>query len=420
MSRYMILTLLFAALTSHIQAEPFKGSVQKTSDNNLVLVDDKDNLWMLDGVYENNTFTSGETVMIDGTKQGNTIHVNSFIRNPRVSNTIDDAAVITVPDLTVIDIPYSDPFITKIKSHTIIFEYCDFNASFTSTQIRQQWFENSTSLQHHIQTCSHNVSTFTEEDNVICDVVLKIPCKGTYENIDYDLSTRCTSAELYAINYWVRLSLNGQYKDSVIIAMLPVGNKCRWTGLANVGCSTYSCIIWNNAKTQDSLKMITFHELGHIFKLNHANLPGENGVYRDFSCAMGFCCAERCYNAPNSYVIGWSQMLLDLKNEWTDDMTIIDIPSTLVTPKNFIRLDTYYISYKVAKGVESGLYDRFANTVLVHHKLDDVYESTTLLTQLSVNETFTFDDFMITIKVLSLNCNDTATIQIQRLSSTNI
>ncbi len=40
-----------------------------------------------------------------------------------------------------------------------------------------------------------------------------------------------------------------------------------------------------------------FHELGHTFGLQHANTPGVE--YGDSSSAMGGCCGNRCFNAPN-------------------------------------------------------------------------------------------------------------------------
>ena len=49
---------------------------------------------------------------------------------------------------------------------------------------------------------------------------------------------------------------------------------------------------------------VTFHELGHNFGLQHSTTPGNE--YGDCSCAMGACASLRCFNAVQSWILGWS------------------------------------------------------------------------------------------------------------------
>lgn len=43
------------------------------------------------------------------------------------------------------------------------------------------------------------------------------------------------------------------------------------------------------------------HELGHNYYLKHASTP--DCPYCDDTCAMGFCCTSRCFNAPHMWQV---------------------------------------------------------------------------------------------------------------------
>jgi hypothetical protein len=54
------------------------------------------------------------------------------------------------------------------------------------------------------------------------------------------------------------------------------------------------------------------HELGHNLFLDHASTGADE--YGDMTSAMGYCCADRCYNAPQMYQLGWTKPVADLNS----------------------------------------------------------------------------------------------------------
>lgn len=100
----------------------------------------------------------------------------------------------------------------------------------------------------------------------------------------------------------------GQMTVPFTIYVMPDMNACQWAGLGYTGCGAVAttpftrCRIWING---DAAKYIDtyMHELGHNLGLTHASQGTQE--YADPTCAMGYCCWQRCFNAPHNEQLGW-------------------------------------------------------------------------------------------------------------------
>ena len=156
------------------------------------------------------------------------------------------------------------------------------------------------------------------------------------------------------------------------IASLPQIN-CGWGGLGTIGCSSF-CNAWiiNYA---DHMKLSTyFHELGHNLGLMHANKDGIE--YGDGSCAMGMSGEGTCFNAPHSWVLGWSapSVEYDMSNApyggWV---------SNKLYNRNFIRIvpnwgnlestgteRSIFVSFRTSQGYDMMMNDVYSHKLLIH------------------------------------------------------
>ncbi|CAJ1440022.1 unnamed protein product [Effrenium voratum] len=147
---------------------------------------------------------------------------------------------------------------------------------------------------------------------ITCDTATDALCPS-----NYDAANSCTGTEYYG---WPRYAFNlfaqtkpgfsrSNWQHWILIFPRDVIN-CNFIGLGNVGCSSSYCYSWiptdYSAKHQDYT-----HELGHNLGMGHAGVEGGN-QYADYSCAMGYCCSVRCYNAPHAYELGWMTPLMEL------------------------------------------------------------------------------------------------------------
>jgi hypothetical protein len=54
----------------------------------------------------------------------------------------------------------------------------------------------------------------------------------------------------------------------------------------------------------------------------------QEGLYGDFSCAMGFCCTLRCMNPPHNWVLGWGDEInAGGYNAWVPDDPLTSAPT---------------------------------------------------------------------------------------------
>ena len=383
----MLLLLLTLLLFQGSLGRLFTGQLQIHTDideDTYTLYDDQKQLWLLDFPKQPSArFKTGDQIQVKGdvTKGTRKIAVNQY-------SLMTQDATIATPQQRL-----KSPF-SKFKTKTILLQYCNYTQTRTAQNVRDVYFNNPDNLKDHIRNCSQSVASFTDIDNEVIDEVLTIPCQGVYEETEYDLQTSCTSAETYAMNYHVKNALNGTTNRLVMI--LPPNSPCKWVGIANIGCSWYSCAAWINKIDVTAI----FHELGHTIMLGHAN-EKQNGEYWDVSCSMGYCCGMRCFNAPNSYYVGWSEPMRDL-SQWKSASLTLNLKPAHTAFRNFVVLDNLYISYRIADGHDKGIIPDFADKVLIHERPNVVYTATTLLARLKVNDVYPLTP-NITLTVQSMN-----------------
>ncbi|EFN55656.1 hypothetical protein CHLNCDRAFT_57838 [Chlorella variabilis] len=86
----------------------------------------------------------------------------------------------------------------------------------------------------------------------------------------------------------------------------PGQSVCPWIGLGYIGCDgTYECRSWVGGE-HALVPQAHVHELGHNLYMAHSGRAGSQ--YDDNTCAMGYCCANRCLNTPHAWQMGWLQV----------------------------------------------------------------------------------------------------------------
>lgn len=388
---YLLLILLAAANAQQLQS--YIGEVQVTSDHHYTLYDSvTKKLWNIKGtIPEALHLKTGDMVQVKGTvSPSNVINVDKMYL---LDAFIESKESSSKPVRNIVK---------DIQSTTVILSFCNFTVTHSQQSVRDSWFRDChDSLGTYIKECSHNIASFEERNNRVYGNVIDIPCQGTYDNQAYDLQTSCNIPELFVMHRYSKLASNAA--TNRLIMILPIGNACKWGGLANVGCSQNFCGVWlqsdANKKTIDA--NLAFHELGHTLYLGHANNASHE--YTDGSCVMGgLCCSPKCLNAPNSYYLGWSEPVRDLK-QWKNQTLLLNVWPSHNATRNFLKLGNYYISFRQKLGMDSGLRDEYVNKVLVHERQNYMYSDTVLLTMLTTNQTYQLPNTNITITIKSIN-----------------
>ena len=324
-------------------------------------------------------FMTGDIVRVEGELKDDVIHATSVQNNDMMAAAAVRAAAVAV---------------TRIKSVTFSMSFCGLPRGPSPAALRAMWFTRPTSLQGMYGNCSNGRATFAPQDNIVMPRYVEIPCQGTYDKVPYDWS-RCGSREIYALNHFANLAAReaniSMGADVRRILVLPQNTKCPWVGLANVGCSAGVCTAW--IRTPELVTVM--HELGHTMMLDHANTPGVE--YRDTSCAMGFCCSTRCFNAPHSYILGWNDPVEDLTATWNGTPRKIIVPALRSRVASFVKFGDYFISYRTATGADAGLDAFYVNKVSVHLKRNRDYSPTILLATLRAGEDWVRDNLVVRV-----------------------
>lgn len=187
-------------------------------------------------------------------------------------------------------------------------------------------------------------------------------------------SNWATKAEEQAVAQGIDLS---QYQHRIFV--LPYSNElpdCRWSGVANVGCSSGSCRSWI---AEGESPMVFAHELGHNLGMAHAGADPENdgqinASYGDYSDVMGLSRRWHKFNAAHIDQMGWYDAfpgrLTNITESGTYQMAVLgsnsdSIPEILKIQKPDSN-EYYYLSYRDRIGYDFGLTDGYLNGVNVH------------------------------------------------------
>lgn len=179
----------------------------------------------------------------------------------------------------------------SIRAITIILTICDTPPAITHLEIGKILIHDNNSAKNVLKFCSNGTITF---DTLVFPSYVNIPCPASAIscNVD-DWADRADDA----IRPFVPDIDDFVYK----IYILPK-ESCVFAGLGAVGpCnSEQKCRIWINGHYAN-YPIAFVHELGHNLGLGHASYSGNE--YGDYSDVMGYCCIQRCFNAPHSNML---------------------------------------------------------------------------------------------------------------------
>ena len=155
-----------------------------------------------------------------------------------------------------------------------------------------------------------------------------------------------------------------------MILLLPQTNACPWAGLGRMSCGN-DCVVWTNEILEYVTVDTVLHELGHNLGLMHSGSITDT-KYGDSSCVMSATIGFRCFNAPQTYALGWGKPVADLES--SDVPIQVDIPALSTSPYNFIRLrkslsridKQIFISYRTTDGYDFGIDKFYTNKLSIH------------------------------------------------------
>jgi len=217
-------------------------------------------------------------------------------------------------------------------------------------------FGSNMSLQSVFNICSRGKTQFT--NTTVYVVPQRIPIYSTCYTMSCDFYRWADDADA-----WITKHTSHGVQNHMIY-VLPNTTSCPWAGLGYTSCSSYPkyrCRVWINGIAADSMDTY-FHELGHNIGLLHAN--SISAEYGDASCAMGYCCWSRCYNAPHNEQLGWASPLFTLdttQKRQTRRTYMYVLPAARSKEKTYLRIHTpsqwIYVEYRkrVTSSIDSGL-----------------------------------------------------------------
>lgn len=190
-------------------------------------------------------------------------------------------------------------------------------------------------------SCSHAQASLTRSNSRVMPVI-QLPCSGFSSYGTYYSSAACDFPDFVG---WQEAAADAASAAGVNTSaflyqhiILPMGTACEWVGIGYIGCdhSTFTCASWVQGDTllgptrgSEQSAQAAFHEMGHNQFLDHSAMLYADGsvhVYADTSDAMGFCCADRCYNTPHSWQLGWlAPQVLDAGNLGPGDTRSVTI-----------------------------------------------------------------------------------------------
>ncbi|KAL4439801.1 hypothetical protein ABPG75_002802 [Micractinium tetrahymenae] len=253
----------------------------------------------------------------------------------------------------------------------------------TRFQLRQTMFAelqpNEPTVGSYAKQCSLGKTLLNETTSYVAPIV-RLPCSGNSWGIPWSMST-CEFDDFsgYADAADDVLTARGidltKYKFRVYL--LPPG-PCTFVGLGFVGCDdNFPCRAWIGSNFWTTPQAIA-HEMGHNMGMGHAGAYDNNGnfdEYLDDTCVMGYCCTDRCPNAPHMWQLGWSQAVLlngtNLPAGTTLNMTLgtpsFYYRSTIrIKPTWVTGVQQFFLSFRTKTNGDTDLGDPYGNKVHIH------------------------------------------------------
>eukprot|EP00798_Chlamydomonas_sp_ICE-L_P012706 gene12706-15939_t len=274
------------------------------------------------------------------------------------------------------------------SSITYLLGMCGKPLGVSKDQVTSTWFDaystpNQGSLEGWFNACSFGKERFTSSTNVITPAY-DIPCSGNAPSGRVYSPSACDYESFLS---WLELAqahaINDGYDPNAYThQFIIVPNRdlvrCGWAGTSDAGCYRGRCLSIIRAQYATTLPAIT-HELGHSLFLQHAWRGGKE--YQDATSQMGLaCCSPICYNAPQTWSLGWASPVAVFAGEsslpagkWISSV----IPEFLSSSRNFVQIiptwaggdkGNIFLSYKRAVSYNSGInYGGFVSYKLEIH-----------------------------------------------------
>ena len=228
--------------------------------------------------------------------------------------------------------------IVRSQGLAVILSGCDQNAAISPDALKLVLQKEVSVL---FQKCSYQ--QFEIDFDVYPDIV-PIDCQGSCDYLAW------TQQALLYINNSDLMKKNRHH-----IFILPKVPSCAFSGLGDVGCGSGVCNVWIHGDVSEKAG-VYLHEISHNLGLNHAST--ETDEYGDLSDIMGYCCSQRCYNAPHSEMLSWTTPFLTLDmRDWQVPVTFnISLAYSMCCKKSYIKIITsffnFYIQYKKQSNIE--------------------------------------------------------------------
>eukprot|EP00198_Chlamydomonas_reinhardtii_P010195 XP_001699532.1 predicted protein [Chlamydomonas reinhardtii] len=177
----------------------------------------------------------------------------------------------------------------------------------SSQQVRATLFGDTnattTSVAGHMGYCANGRDVLLPENVNILDQVV-IPCNGTRNSQTWSTS-KCSTADMLGWGDAASAVARSRLGDAAfssyshVVLLLPSG----WKAVADPSCA--GVVASADLSTTATRCATCTCTLSHNLRLWHAGAPG-GCDYCDPTCALGYCCGQRCPNTPHLWLLGWA------------------------------------------------------------------------------------------------------------------
>jgi hypothetical protein len=277
-------------------------------------------------------------------------------------------------------------FSQPVKALAIILSICDSKAAIDHTSLADVLINSKTSVHNILKQCSYNRTVFYP---TIFKSTVEIPCPvPPYACDPEEWATRADNA----LRTYVSNIDDYIYK----IYILPY-DRCSFAGLGVLGpCDKFKkCRIWING-AYAKYPAAYLHEIGHNLGVGHAWYNGNE--YGDLSCIMGYCCAERCFNAPHAEMLGYTLAKLVYNLPLESSITTVLTQNEYIKIRDNENFKTYFVQSRQNIGLDYPP-KGFGNSVNVYSIVMQMNTNVTNLEIVinNVNGEYNIDDRFIVV-----------------------
>lgn len=157
----------------------------------------------------------------------------------------------------------------------------------------------SSQLAPSIQQCSHNKSSLFAVTEVVAIPWLRPDCSSEAYYEVAQTTFKASKKGALQRYHSVVIILPASWEDALI-----KNNKtnCTLVGIGEMGPKDTHSYVWLSGKYWNSTSLF-LHEIGHNMGLTESSYNGL--LYADLTSAMGACCTPVCFNAAESWQLGW-------------------------------------------------------------------------------------------------------------------